>query len=174
MSFNLFDFLMGTGAQEKQLQTLTPEQQQLFQMIQGALSGQDQSSPMGQAFQYLSSLAQGDPEIMQQFTAPMQRQFSEQTIPDLAAKFAGMGSGGAFRGSGFRQAALREGSNLAEKMQALTSGMQMQAAGQLPSYFSQATQPMFQPALTEPTTGLLPGMAVGFAQGAGKAYGGGF
>lgn len=172
MSFNLFDFLFGSQSQQQNIETLTPEQKQLFQMLQGALSGQDQSSPMGQAFQYLSNLAQGDPETMKAFTDPMQRQFSEQTMPDLAAKFAGMGSGGAFKGSGFRNAALREGSNLAERMQQLMSGVQMNAAGQLPGYFGQATQPMYQPGMTQPTMGLIPGMATGFAKGAGQSMGG--
>lgn len=172
---SLFDFLFGSQSKQQNIETLTPEQQNLFGMLQQALSGQgDSSNPFFGALQHLTGLASGDEKAMSAFTDPMQRQFSEQTMPDLAARFAGMGSGGAFSGSGFRGAAMREGSNLAERMQAIRSQMQSQAAGQLPGFFSQATSPQFQPGMTTPTTGLIPGMAVGFAQGAGKAMGGGF
>lgn len=168
------DFFLGSPARERQLQTLTPQQQGLFQMLQSVLQGGQASGPFAGAIQNLLQMASGDPQATQQFEAPLQRQFQEETIPGLAAQFAGMGSGGAFSGSGFRNAALREGSNLQERLGALRGGLQMQAAGQLPGFFSQATQPQFQPALTQPTQGLFAGIGQGFGQGVGRAFSGGF
>lgn len=167
---SLMDILFGAESKQKNLETLTPEQQNLFAMLQQALSGQGGAdNPFSGAISHLAGLASGDEDAMKAFTDPMQRQFSEQTIPDLAAKFAGMGSGGAFSGSGFRGAAMREGSNLAERMQAMRSQMQTQAAGMLPGFFSQATSPQFQPGATKPTQGLIPGAVNAFA----GSYGGG-
>lgn len=83
-----------------------------------------------QGNEYLMSLF-NDPEFFNAFEAPMQREFQEKTMPTLANRYASMGTGGAFQGSGFRNQALREGANLQEKIAAMRGNMQMNAIPQL-------------------------------------------
>lgn len=85
-----------------------------------------------------------DPDFFKSFEAPMQRQFQEQTIPDLANRFASMGSGGALGSTGFRNQAIREGSNLQSNIAALRGGMQQQAVPQLLGYAQQPFSNMMQ------------------------------
>jgi hypothetical protein len=171
---SLSDFLFGTSASQKNVETLTPQQQNLFQQLQAALMGGQAQGPFGGAIQNLAGLASGDPEALQAFEQPLMRQFQEETIPGLASRFAGMGSGGALGGSGFRNAALREGSNLQERIGAQRAGLQMQATGQLGNLFGQATQPQFMPGEMPATEGFLPFLVGNFARGAGQAFTGGF
>ena len=95
-----------------------------------------------------------DPEFFKNIEAPMQRQFEEQTIPDLANRFASQGSGGALGSTGFRNQLGREGSNLHTNMAAMREQMKM---GALPQMFQSANQPyqnmmqMYNAALGHPT-----------------------
>ena len=131
-----------------------------------------------------------DPEFFKQFEAPIQREFSEQTIPDLANRFGGMGTHGSF-GTGFRNAANREATNLHEKIAALRGGMQQQGVGQALQYAQQPTNnymQMLQQALTPTQNQYLPatpgfggnigasmfgGLAQGYGQQAGQYMAGG-
>jgi hypothetical protein len=78
-----------------------------------------------------------DQGFFDRFEAPLQRQFQEQTVPELANRFAGMGSGGALGSTGFRNQLAREGSNLSTNLAALRGGMQQQAIPQLLGYSQQ-------------------------------------
>ncbi len=71
-----------------------------------------------------------DPEFFKRFEAPMLRQFEEQTMPQLANRYAAMGTGGAFQGSAFRNQVAREGANLQEKIAAMRGNMQQQGVNQ--------------------------------------------
>jgi len=129
---------------------------------------------------YLMSLF-NDPEFFNQFEAPLQRQFQEQTVPDLANRFASMGSGGSLGSTGFRNQLAREGSNLGTNIAALRGGMQQQAIPQLLGYaqqpfnnlmslYQQALQPTqntYQPA----SAGFFGPIASSFAGGAAQGYG---
>jgi len=75
-----------------------------------------------------------DPEFFNSFEAPLQRQFQEQTVPDLANRFAAQGSGGALGSTGFRNQLAREGSNLSTNIGALRGGMQQQGVNQALGY----------------------------------------
>lgn len=173
----LFRIIFGDQGGFEQFETLTPQQRDLFSQLQQALMGGDTSSPIGGAIGRLGALAGGDPQAMQEFEQPMMNQFNQETVPGLAARFGGMGSGGALSGTGFRQAALREGSNLQDRIAATRAGLQTQAAGQLPAFYGQAGQQQFQPAYRQPRLGLLGSAAQGLGdalgQGASK-MGGGF
>lgn len=83
-----------------------------------------------------------DPQFFQQFEAPLQRQYEESTIPDLANRFASMGSGGALGSTGFRNQLAREGSNLGTNIAALRGGMQQQGVNQSMAYGQQPFQNM--------------------------------
>lgn len=106
-----------------------------------------------QGNEYLMSMF-NDPEFFKNIEAPMQRQFEENTVPDLANRFASMGSGGAMGSTGFRNQLAREGSNLHTNMAAMREQMKMNA---IPQMFQSANQPfqnmmqMYQTALGHPT-----------------------
>lgn len=61
----------------------------------------------------------------------MMRNYQENIIPDLATRFASMGSGGSQGSTAFRNQLGREGSNLQTNLAALRGGMQQQAIPQL-------------------------------------------
>jgi hypothetical protein len=121
-----------------------------------------------------------DPQFFEQFEAPLQRQFQEQTIPDLANRFASMGTHGSF-GSGFQNAAAREGSRLHESLGALRGGLQQQGVNQSLGYaqqpfqnimslyntgLSHPTQNVYQPA-SNPFAPIAGASAQGYFQGQG-------
>lgn len=85
-----------------------------------------------------------DPSFFDKFEAPLQRQFQENTVPDLANRFASMGSGGSMGSTAFRNQLGREGSNLSTNIAALRGGMQQQGVNQLQSYAQQPFQNMMQ------------------------------
>lgn len=89
----------------KQFPTLAPEQQAFQNKILELLSGQ-----VGE-------------ESFEQFAAPFQRQFKEQTIPGIAERFAGLG---ALSSSGFQQSLGQAGAGLNEKLAALQQGLKQQ------------------------------------------------
>ena len=156
----------------------------ILQMIKGMKGAGDVTKNQGfqQGNEWLMSMF-NDPEFFKNFEAPLQRQFQEQTVPDLANRFASMGSGGSLGSTGFRNQLAREGSNLSSNIAALRGGMQQNAIPQLLQYsqqpfsnlmslYSQALgQPMmnqYQPA----TMGAAGALAAPFAQGAAQAYAG--
>ena len=155
---------------------------QAVEAVKGMQGSQDITQQPGyqQGNEWLMSMF-NDPEFFDKFEAPLQRQFQEQTVPDLANRFASMGSGGALGSTGFRNQLAREGSNLSTNIAALRGGMQQQATPQLLNY---AQQPfnnymsMLQSALTPtqttyqpPSTGGFGSLAAPFAQGAANVYG---
>lgn len=124
-----------------------------------------------------------DQNFFNKFQAPMERQFSEQTIPGLANQFAGMGSGGSLGSTAFRNALGREGEHLQESIAALRGGMQQQGVNQALNYAQQPFQNMMQlynQALGQPmmnqyapaTTGGWGSLSAPFAQGATSYWGG--
>lgn len=78
-----------------------------------------------------------DPNFFKSFEAPLMRQFEEETIPGLANRFAGMGSGGSLGSTSFRNALGREASTLHEKIASLRGGLQQTGANQALQYAQQ-------------------------------------
>lgn len=138
-----------------------------------------QNQGYGQGLDWLMSMF-NDPEFFNSFEAPLQRQFQEQTVPDLANRFASMGSGGALGSTGFRNQLAREGSNLSTNIAALRGNMMQQAVPQLLQYaqqpfsnlmslYQQALQPTentYQPA----STGFFGGVAPSITSAAAQMY----
>jgi hypothetical protein len=129
-----------------------------------------------------------DPSFFNKFEAPMMRQYEENTIPDLANRFAGMGTGGALGSTAFRNQAVREGSNLQANLAALRGGMQQQGVNQALQYgqapvqnymqmLQQALQPtqnLYQPPSAGPFGGAFSSLLGGMGQGmANQGFGGG-
>lgn len=124
-----------------------------------------------------------DPDFFKNFEAPLQRQFQEQTVPDLANRFASMGSGGALGSTGFRNQLGREGSNLSTNIAAQRGQMQQQAIPQLLGYSQQPfsnlatlqSQALGQPMMNQyqpATPGAVGNLAGPLAAGAANYWGG--
>ena len=161
----------------------------MIQQLKGSQAGTTditQSQPYGQGLEWLMSMF-NDPEFFKSFEAPLQRQFQEQTVPDLANRFASMGSGGALGSTAFRNQLAREGSNLNTNIAALRGGMQQQAVPQLlgyaqqpfSNYMSMANQALTptQNAYQQPSSGffgpILGALSSGFTTGYGQQWGSG-
>ena len=95
-----------------------------------ALSGQGGGGAFGQSADYFRQILEDNPELMQQFYAPEQRRFQQETIPGLAEQFAGMGSG-ALSSSGFRNAAVQAGTDLQERLANIRAQLKQNAASGL-------------------------------------------
>jgi hypothetical protein len=125
----------------------------ILQSIKGMKGGaqditQNQNYTQGQ--DWLHSLF-NDQDFFKNMEAPMQRNFEENTIPELANRFGAQGSGGSLGSTAFRNQLGREGSNLQTNMAAMRGGMQQQGVNQSMQY---AQQPfsnlmnLYQQALT--------------------------
>jgi hypothetical protein len=149
----------------------------------GGMRGQSditQNQNYGQGQEWLQSIF-NDPEFFNKFEAPMQRQFQEETVPGLANRFAGMGSGGALGSTAFRNQLGREGGNLQTNIAAMRGGLQQQAIPQLMGYaqqpasnFMSLLQSVMNPTQNTyqgPTPGFMGSLAAPFAQGAATIYG---
>ncbi len=117
----------------QQLSTLNRGQKNLLKQLLGSLQGQStniQQSPLfQQGSSFLQNLLSGSPEATAAFEAPYMRQFHEQTVPALAERFSGLGSG-AQNSSAFTQALGAAGAGLSENLAALRSQLQLGGLGQ--------------------------------------------
>ena len=169
----------GSTHSKKQLEGLEGIMDDI-QKMKGGAQDITQNAAYGQGMDWLMSMF-NDPEFFNQFEAPLQRQFQEQTVPDLANRFASMGSGGALGSTGFRNQLAREGSNLSTNIAALRGGMQQQAIPQMLQYaqqpfsnlmnmqnlaYGQGTQNTYQ----GPSTGFFGGIAPALIQATGQMY----
>lgn len=152
---------------ERQIQRFTPQQQGIFGQLQG---GASQGLPL--AFNNIQQLLQGSPEAFKAFEAPYQRQFKEQTVPGIAERFAGLGSG-SLSSSGFQQALGQAGSSLSEKLASLRGGLQQNAIQQLMGLSGMGLQPQFESVLQQGDQGFGGGIASSLGQigGLGMNYG---
>lgn len=176
-----------TGDKAKTGSTFSKNQRksidQLISDVKGLKSGaqditQNQNYMQGQ--DWLSNLF-NDEGFFKSFEAPLQRQFQENTVPDLANRFASMGSGGSLGSTAFRNQLAREGSNLSTNIAALRGQLQQQGVNQGLQYAQQPFQnymSLLNQSLT-PTnntytpanTGFFGGLAAPLLQGAGSIYG---
>ena len=115
-------FWGGTKGKFKQVSTLTKEQQPLQQELQNAGAG-----AFGTAADYYRNLLSDNPEDLQAFAAPELRRFNEDIIPGISEQFAGMGAGG-LSSSGFRNAAVNAGTDLAERLGQIRANLRQSGA----------------------------------------------
>lgn len=150
----------------KQISTLGPEQKAAYQGLQ-SLGGQ----AYGQLGSYYNDLMSDNSQAFQSFAAPEQRRFREQTVPDLAEQFAGMGSG-ALSGSGFRNAAVSAGTDLSERLGAIRAQLRAQGAQGLQSLGQQSLQPFYENVYEKPQGNFMTEIAPLAGTAAGAFLGG--
>ncbi len=128
---------------------------------------------------YLQKLLSGDPSAFAEFEAPYKQQFEQETIPGIAERFAGMGTGsGASSSSGLYNSLARASKEFSTNLAGMRSGMQMQAAQQGLQYAQQPINNRYNAATAIPNQyyetpgqpGLVQGAANSFAQGAGRGF----
>lgn len=145
-------------------------QKQILQMLSGQLSS---GGVFGQAQNYLQNLLSGSPQASEAFEAPYLRQFREQTIPNIAETFSGLGSG-AQSSSAFQQALGQAGAGLAENLASLREGLRGQAATQALGIPGQFLGTAFQSPfalMQKPGGGMLSSILGGFGQGISPGLG---
>lgn len=98
---------------------------QLLRMLQGENEGFSRNPLDESAERNAYGLLSDDDSAYADYERPSMRQFNEQTVPGLAERFTS--EFGGTNNSGFRNAALREGSNLAERLRGQRASLQQSA-----------------------------------------------
>ena len=163
-----FDTLFsGSEPEYEQISNLTPSQLKIQKERERAAKG-----GFGQAADYYRGNLGSTPQDYAAFAAPELRQFREQTVPDLAEQFAGMGSGG-LSSSGFRNAAVGAGADLGERLGSIRAQLRERAAQGLQGLSEGALNPHTQWQQTQAgSEGLLSQALPGLLTAAGTALGG--
>lgn len=134
----VLDFIFGSKDKLKKVPTGTKEQQAFHnQLLSQAMGMAQPGGGFNQAQQYYNSLLQPGNEAYQNFAVPFMNQFQEQTLPDIAERFAGAG---ALSSSGFGQALGGAGAGLQAQLAQLFALLQNQAAGAQTNQFNQLAQ----------------------------------
>jgi len=156
----------GGGSGLKKLPTMTQGQQGIQNKLEGAFGSQ--GGGLDKILQQLMMQLQGGGEAEQAFGNQYMRQFNEQTLPNIAERFAG---GGALSSSGFGQSLGAAGAGLQENLAALRGGQQQNALQQLMQLLgmTQSAQPFDY--MQKQGGG---GMGGGIAQGLGNVSPGAF
>lgn len=164
------EFMFGTPQKNYQVSTLGPEQEPLKNQAIAAGRGRGAGGAFGDSADYYRNLLSDDSEDYNAFAAPEMRRYQEQTIPDLAEQFAGMGSG-ALSGSGFRNASVSAGTDLGERLGAIRAQLRQQGAQGLQNIGSQGLQSFYNNVTQPGTPGFIDyaGPAIGAAA---TAFGG--
>jgi hypothetical protein len=133
------NFLFGGSDQLKKVPTGTQGQEQLHNSILSQAMGMSQGGGgYDLANQYYNNLLGGNQQqAFDQFSQPYMQQFQEQTLPQIAERFAGAG---ALSSSGFGQALGGAASGLQSQLAQLFSQLQSQAAGQQYGQYNQLAQ----------------------------------
>jgi len=164
----IFDFIFGKEGGMEKFETMSPEQKQFLNSIMQQLGGGGQlGQGYGQSLSNLQELLDPTSAAQQRFAQPYMDQFQQQTVPQLAERFAGAGAqGGALSSSGFGQALGAAGSDLQSQLAQLKSQLQMGAGKDIMSQFSgMASQALGAQPFGYQQKQAQPGLAGYWAQG---------
>lgn len=165
------DFFLGTPEKREQVSSLTPSQMKLQNQLEKSAMGRGAGGAYGTSADYYRNLLSDENADLEAFSAPELRKFREQIIPDLAEQFAGMGSGG-LSSSGFQNAAVGAGTDLAERLGAIRASLRQSGAQGLTNIGQQALNPYTQWQTTQPgSEGFLSQVAPAIGTAAGAAFG---
>ncbi len=172
------NFLFGDDDSYDQLPTLNKGQLGHLDSLGGQLKQLGRGG-YGDAMSILQEYLNPQSDIYQNFEAPYMQQFEQQTIPQLAERFAGMGAmGGGLSSSGFGQALGAAGGNLQTQLAQMKQQYQRQSINDFLGQYNQmnnqylGTRP-FENTYQPGSTGLIGGALNSFAGGAGRMAGGG-
>ena len=177
---SILEQIFGTKDKFQNVPLLTPEQQSSLTQILGQLGGMGApTGAYGMAQSRLSDLLGGGSDVYNAFAAPYMRQFQEQTVPQLAERFAGLGGrGGALSSSGFGQGLGAAGAGLQESLASMGAGLQQNALQQaLGQYNALANLGLgtraFQPQFIAGQPGIFGELLGGLGSGISQGFGGG-
>lgn len=124
---SLKDFLFGKEEKIKKLPTMSGEQNQLFSQLLQALSGS--GGGFNQSLGLLQQYLNPESDIYKNFEQPYLDEFNQETVPQLAERFAGLGGGmgGGLSSSGFGQSLGTAGASLQTQLAGMKSGIQRQS-----------------------------------------------
>lgn len=120
-------FFTGTKGKFQTVPTLNPRQQRTLGSLLGSLEAPGGAGAYGQVADYYRDLLGPNSATANEMFAPEVRRFNEETIPGLAEQFAGMGAGN-IHSSSFRNAGIRAGTDLAERLAAMRAQLRLQGA----------------------------------------------
>jgi len=123
----------GSKGKMKQAPTLPKDFMEALRQIIGG-GGRPEGALYGAGEEYLRKMLSG--EGFEEFEAPLMRQFSEQIVPGVAERFAGVGG---LSSSGFQQALGEAASGLTERLGAQRAGL---TSRMLPTALQWEQQPM--------------------------------
>lgn len=145
---NFLDFMTGSDSKLKPFNKQSMSK--LMQMITGG--GLENNETFGMGNDYLQSILGNDQGSFDTWAAPYKRQFEQETIPGIAERFAGMGTGaGAGNSSALYNALGQAGSNFSTGLAGMREGMKGQAAQQGLQYANQPIMNLLQ------ALGMVPG-----------------
>jgi hypothetical protein len=131
------------GETLKKISPYSKEQDKLVKWLSKSVTGKMSKKlditrdPLYQAgADRLMGLLSGDPAAASAFAAPMEREFREQIMPEIAQRYAGAGAG---RSSAFQSAAASAGGALTENLAAMREQLAM---GAIPQALQYAQQPL--------------------------------
>jgi hypothetical protein len=156
------DFLFGTKDKIKQAPTITPEQQELLQLIQQGLTSGE--GPLKDIFGGFN-----EEQFNKGVSEPALKNFQDKILPQLLEKF---NAGGQYGGSGMRKALLGAGTDLQSQLaQLMYQAQQHQKQNQIAGINTVAGARPFENIYKPGTSGAIPSAIQGFAQGAGQGAG---
>ena len=147
----LGSFLFGGKDKTTQHQMYTPEQQALLSQIMGGLGGE--GGALGGGMDFIQQLLGG--QTAETATAPMMRQFDEQTVPQLSERFAGSD---ALNSSAFGQSLGSAGAGLQENLFNARNQQQMQGLQGLMAMLNPALGKQFETTVQQGGGGMLGGL----------------
>lgn len=169
---NVGKFLFGSSEKHKRKPTLLDQQMPLAEQMWQAGLGPGAGGAFGQSADYYRDLLSNDSETANQMFAPELRRFNQETIPDIAEQFAGMGSG-ALSSSGFQNATQGAGVDLAERLAAMRANLRSQGASGLSGIGQAGLQNFSQDVTTQPgSQGFLSQVAPAIGNIGAAAFGG--
>lgn len=160
--------LFGRPEENYQQTTLGEPQMGNFQNLQRAAQSRGAGGAFGESADYYRDLLDPESETASAMFQPEMRRFRQDILPDIAERFSGYGGSGS---SGFRNASLQAGTDLAERLGAIRANLRQQGAQGLQGIGQSSLGNYYENMHKPETFGLTGGAVKGFTEGFGKAAG---
>lgn len=165
------EFWSGSPSRIEQVSTLRPDQERLSRQLVKSGKTQGVGGAFGTAADYYRNLLSDNPADVESFSAPETRNYFENIVPNISEQFAQMGPGG-LDSSGFRNAQVQGGVDLAERLGQIRANLRQAGASGLQNIGQLGLQSFQQNHEVPGTEGMLSSLAPAFGAAAGTAIGG--